>query len=292
MKVSTHFLLRIFCFCAAAAFVAPAAADEPQGNWVLLIDAPKRYAEPSADAAARVTDWEAGLRLTMLQHDPASQVSTTDTLTGWFRVRPRADETATAGWVPAAFVAPPPGGGGMLEAIGEEVVDRWHGLPPDYTPDDLVSVGPRYEDEIDYRMRREAAGALKSMIAAANADGIALYVVSAYRSWRRQQINYQNRVERSGWDQNTVARPGHSEHQLGTAVDLTDGDKATLLEESFGATRAGIWLRENAPRFGFAQSYTPRNRAATGYAAEPWHYRYWGVDKASAKHAAAWGSRD
>jgi len=159
-------------------------------------------------------------------------------------------------------------------------------LPPEYEPADLVSVGPRHEPEIDYRLRREAAQALEALLAAARADGVTLYVVSAYRSWDRQQINYQNKLARAGWNQDTVARPGHSEHQLGTAVDLTDGDETTLLEESFGRTRAGRWLRENAARFGFAQSYTDANRARTGYAPEPWHFRYWGIERGAARPAA------
>jgi hypothetical protein len=268
---------------------ASMATAQSQTGWVLLIDEPALYAEPSLKAAESTCDWPAGSFLMVLRRAAAANTPTTDTLSGWFLVQRAEGGDATAGWVPGACIAPPPGGGGDLRTIGGETVDRWHGLPVDYEPDDLVSVGPRYEKEIDYRLRREAAGALKRMLAAAKDDGIVLYVASAYRSWRRQQINYQNRVERSGWDQNTVARPGHSEHQLGAAVDLTDGDRETLLEESFGDTLAGRWLRDNAPRFGFAQSYTRYNQPQTGYAPEPWHYRYWGVEQAPARHAAAHG---
>jgi LAS superfamily LD-carboxypeptidase LdcB len=261
-----------------------AIAEPPETGDILLIDQPKVYAEPSTRAATLATDWRAGRRMAVLQR--AEDGATTDPLAGWFLVRPRERDAVTMSWVPGAFLAPPPA---AIDAIagGAQTVDRRHGLPPDYAPDDLVPVGPGYDDDIDYRLRREAAGALATMLAAARADGITLSIASAYRSWETQQRLYQKKLERDGWHQDAVARPGHSEHQLGTAVDLTDGDEATLLRESFGESRAGRWLRDHAWRYGFAQSYTRRNQPQTGYAPEPWHYRYWGVAQAKARQAAA-----
>jgi LAS superfamily LD-carboxypeptidase LdcB len=237
------------------------------------------------------TEWAAGTRLTPLETTAPADAPTSAVLAGWARVR--APEEETEGWLPGAFLAPAPE---PVESatpgrIGDERVDRWHGLPPDYAPDDLVSVGPRYDDAVNYQLRAEAAAALEALVAAAAGDGIRLYVISAYRPWSKQQQLYQGKLRRSGWVQDTVARPGHSEHQLGTTVDLTDGDEETLLRESFGDSKAGRWLRENAWMYGFAQSYTRHNQPETGYAPEPWHYRYWGPDRARARHAEALGEQ-
>jgi D-alanyl-D-alanine carboxypeptidase len=185
---------------------------------------------------------------------------------------------------PVVTTTPEPGG--TLDRIGEERVDRTHGLPADYAPIDLVAVEHGMEPKRVYQLRRAAADAWARMHEAARADGIELRVVSAYRSYQDQERVYKNKVERDGPDQNTVAAPGHSEHQLGTAIDIAGPDAATVLEFAFGETPAGKWLRARAPEFGFAVSYTDANRSTTGYAAEPWHYRYVG-DRAPARHAAA-----
>jgi D-alanyl-D-alanine carboxypeptidase len=87
-----------------------------------------------------------------------------------------------------------------------------------------------------------------------------------------------------------VAKPGHSEHQLGTAVDVAGADDETVLKTEFGDTPAGKWLTAHAPAFGFAISYTAANRATTGYIPEPWHYRYVG-SAARARHEAALAGR-
>jgi D-alanyl-D-alanine carboxypeptidase len=125
------------------------------------------------------------------------------------------------------------------------------------------------------------------MRSAARRASIELRLVSAYRDCETQRQVYLAKLERSGWNQRTVAKPGHSEHQLGTAIDLVGDDAAALLEEFFVSTPAGLWLREHAPDFGFSLSYTRANRLRTGYAAEPWHYRYVGAAKARTRHEAA-----
>jgi D-alanyl-D-alanine carboxypeptidase len=83
-------------------------------------------------------------------------------------------------------------------------------------------------------------------------------------------------MARSGKNQNKVAKPGHSEHQLGTTVDLCGLDPKTVLSVNFDQTKEGLWLKENARKFGFHQSYTRRNQHLTGYIPEPWHYRFLG----------------
>lgn len=251
------------------------------GLWVLLDNAPRLSRSPGAEPAATATGWKFGdeLRVTSLRTSPDS--------TSWVHVETR-DAT---GWLPEALLAPPPLKipPERLHRIGAESVDRYNGIAHDYAPPDLVRLPDEvgYAKETSYRLRKPAADALMRMVEAARAEGIRLRVVSAYRNHATQRRLYLAKLKKGGWNQTTVARPGHSEHQLGTAVDLSDGDPETLLQEKFGETRAGKWLALKAPEFGFAVSYTARNESLTGYSPEPWHYRYFGPELAPARHRAA-----
>jgi zinc D-Ala-D-Ala carboxypeptidase len=241
-----------------------------------------------------VQDWPAGRRLSILETRPADPA--TSPSHAWYRVRLEnslKDPAPPEGWLPDVYLCEPPPvvAPDSARAIGREIIDRTHGLPPEYAPEDLVAVGPGYDKDVKYQLRREAATALKALVAAARQDGVKLQVVSAYRTWAKQQELYEHRLRESGWEQTTVAPPGHSEHQLGTAVDLTGDDDAALLQEGFGASPAGRWLRAHAPEHGFALSFTTHNAPITGFAPEPWHYRYWGPAQARARHQTALGEK-
>jgi len=60
-------------------------------------------------------------------------------------------------------------------------------------------------------------------------------------------------------------------------MDLTNREGLNkFLNDDFEKTIEGIWIRENAHRFGFIIRY-PRNKEhITGYDYEPWHIRYVG----------------
>lgn len=169
--------------------------------------------------------------------------------------------------------------------FGEEVVDRWWGLPLDYEPSDLVQIPARYTVDSDrvYQLRREACDQLIAMFREALEDGVDIQVASAYRSGERQRQIYQRNVARRGASQRSSARPGHSEHQLGTTVDLSDPAGEWAFSQEFGDSPQGQWLTENAARFGFRQTYRPDNVEQTGYIIEPWHWRYMGVDSGSSQ---------
>jgi LAS superfamily LD-carboxypeptidase LdcB len=256
---------------------------------VLLISHPQLWSAPSEKASAKGQSWKAGRRLTVLGREGKEEKVSQAFTDLWFKV----EAEGKTGWLPDAYltILPAQIDPRKLDQIGEELVDRYHSLPPEYAPADLEPVGPRQDPEVNYRLRREAATALHAMFAAAKADGIKLLVVSAYRSWEKQQELYERRVRQSGLAQGSVAKPGHSEHQLGTAVDLTDGSKEHLLEESFGDTPAGRWLREHAWTYGFAVSFTRHNQPQTGCIPEPWHYRYWGIGQARMRHFEALGEK-
>ena len=163
------------------------------------------------------------------------------------------------------------------------LVDRTHALPADYAPDDLVSLkglGVPVLGE-DALLRREAAKNLESLVASAAAVGEELTVTSAYRSYEDQRASYARLVSVFGRDADkTSAPPGHSQHQLGTAVDFTNAAVGYEVVRRFGRTTASGWLQDHAHEHGFVLSYPPGRHTKTGYQWEPWHYRYVGEENA------------
>ena len=163
------------------------------------------------------------------------------------------------------------------------LVDRTHALPADYAPDDLVSLrslGIPVLGE-DALLRREAAQNLERLVASAAVAGEELTVASGYRSYEDQRASYARLVSVFGKDADkTSAPPGHSQHQLGTAVDFTNAAVGYEVLRGFGRTTAAGWLQEHAHEHGFVLSYPPGRHARTGYHWEPWHYRYVGVENA------------
>jgi D-alanyl-D-alanine carboxypeptidase len=190
-------------------------------------------------------------------------------------------ETATAAPVPAAT----PGAPQDISVL--TMVDKQDVLPAEYVPPDLVGVGaglaaPGFGGLL---LRAEAAGALSGMLSAATAAGHDIRARSAYRSYAEQERTFAYWVSVLGEAEarRVSAEAGHSEHQLGTAADLTTADVGYELDEAFGDTPGGRWLADNAHIYGFALSYPAGAEPVTGYAYEPWHFRYVG-----AEHAAAW----
>jgi zinc D-Ala-D-Ala carboxypeptidase len=124
---------------------------------------------------------------------------------------------------------------------------------------------------------------------AARAAGRPIQVASAYRSYTAQVATFDHWVRVGGYQQalRTSARPGHSEHQLGTTFDFTSqGGRPPWEYADWAALPAGAWMAANAWRYGFVLSY-PRNRFATVcYEYEPWHYRYLGRPMAAEVRAS------
>lgn len=151
-------------------------------------------------------------------------------------------------------------------------------LPSDCWPGDLVSLPAEVSWGGEQLMRAEAADAFIELVDAAAAEGHALFTRSTFRSYQEQVTTYQYWVSVYGREEadRTSARPGHSEHQLGTTADLTSASVGYELAQSFGDTPEGAWVRENAWKYGFVISYPAGKEQLTGYDYEPWHVRYVG----------------
>ena len=163
----------------------------------------------------------------------------------------------------------------LLGAPLDTLIDREHDLPSWYAPG--VDV--------------EALDAWESLQTAAGNGGVKLIIVSGYRSFEHQREVYEREVQRQGVQADLYsARPGHSEHQLGTALDVAwPGVKMGIYDPRNEIIYS--WLEANAHLFGFVLSFPYKesdawpyhNRSTpvfTEYIYEPWHIRYVGVDLA------------
>ncbi len=196
-------------------------------------------------------------------------------------------------------------------------------LAPDYAPSDLVDLNDgkhHAASECGAQrecMRQDAAAALHRMFDAMRAEGIEGRVQSAFRAFSTQCWVFESWAHqaRGGFCEATEqsALPGHSQHQLGTTLDVFTKEWADegartgrgVFRDGFGCTRGGKWLDESAWRFGFVVPYPihPDDRKdasrcaarvdrpvpidpKTGYKSEPWHVRYIGVDAAARYHQA------
>ncbi len=189
-------------------------------------------------------------------------------------------------------------------------------LPPEYAPSDLVDIRngkPQTASDCEkvQCLRREAASALDELLAQMKKEGFPGKVESAFRSYGAQCGTFGNWSRKSSFCEATEqsALPGHSQHQLGTTVDLFTEewakDERGVFREGFGCTDAGRWIREHATDYGFVMPYPihpddrhPRQKCVvrwdipininprTGYRFEHWHIRYVGKE-AAARYKAA-----
>lgn len=160
------------------------------------------------------------------------------------------------------------------------IVNKGRALPSDYVPSGLRQASGGDSSE---KLRDDAAGALEKMFADALVAGHDLVLFSGYRSYASQAAIHANFVKSQGqqYAEQTSARAGHSEHQTGLAVDISSTSGKCTLEECFGDTDEGKWLAANAYKFGFVIRYPKDQQNLTGYAYEPWHFRFVGVELAA-----------
>jgi zinc D-Ala-D-Ala carboxypeptidase len=122
---------------------------------------------------------------------------------------------------------------------------------------------------------------VSSLVSDAAANGEELVVASAYRSYEDQQASHARLISVFGADADGMsAAPGHSQHQLGTAVDFTNAAAGYQIWMPFAQTSAYWWLEHHAFQYGFVLAYPRGKEEQTGYQWEPWHYRYVGMEDA------------
>lgn len=168
----------------------------------------------------------------------------------------------------------------IINDYGKVLVNKNYVLTSDYKPKDLVSVNieflPESTEEERY-MTKESAKAVEELVDAASKNGVYLYGLSGYRSYKTQKNLYENNVKTQGesYADKYVAKPGASEHQLGEAMDLATSSGWI----SEGCPEAN-WISNNAYKYGFIVRYESGKEDITGYNYEPWHVRYVGSEMA------------
>jgi LAS superfamily LD-carboxypeptidase LdcB len=274
---------RLFCLLGLAVsplLSLPASAQD----WIVLPDRVHPFKSPSTGApkSDRALAYPRALQEVARIRPTGRDGDETD----WLQFAFRGEDL----FLPEALVAQQAGdrtGEGRDLPIGGEQVGRDHPLPLDYEPSDLVPIAPRwnYHPGRKNQLRAEAAQMAERMFEDARRDGIELRVVSAHRPERVQRSLYLQKIARAGLDQKVVAKPGQSEHQLGTALDVCGLDPGTVLTASFAETPEGRWVKANGARYGFVRTYADEAAAARprrlaggeGGIPEPWHVRYMGA---------------
>jgi D-alanyl-D-alanine carboxypeptidase len=173
------------------------------------------------------------------------------------------------------------------------LVDTILRIPKSYVPPDLVSVS-QAGIAGHGKIRAIAIDDLRAMTEAAAAANAAIGVESAYRSYDDQIATFNSWVAQLGYAGalRVSARPGHSEHQLGLAIDFRSDPGGSPFTGSWAETPAGKWMSGHAWEYGFIRSYPAGKQLITCYASEAWHYRYVGRDLAAAIHASHLTTRE
>ncbi|HEX7491885.1 MAG TPA: M15 family metallopeptidase [Candidatus Limnocylindrales bacterium] len=159
------------------------------------------------------------------------------------------------------------------------LVDTAYGVGATYAPTDLMSVAAAGVGGSG-SVRSFVIDDLRVLNDAAHEEGLNLVVASAWRSYKDQDALYKDIEASYGqtYAQAAAARPGHSEHQLGTSIDFSGGE---------------AWLQATAWKYGFIESYPAAGSPdLTCYQPEPWHYRYFGRETAAAIHASGLTARE
>ncbi len=161
------------------------------------------------------------------------------------------------------------------------LVNKFNKLNEDYTPE-LVNVSNWYAYG-ENKLTQEAYEAFIQMFNGAKDSGTKIVATSCYRSYENQKRIYDKDVYKYGEEiaDESVAKPGFSEHQTGLAIDLLEPGYNL---NNFHESTAYSWLLDNAHKYGFILRYPSDKEDITGYSYESWHFRYVGVEVATKIH--------
>ena len=161
------------------------------------------------------------------------------------------------------------------------LVNKYYQLEKSFVPNNIVDMSSQYayaNNKIDEEVYEHYVDMCN---AAKNEKGFTLITTSSYRDYSTQEGLYESYKSRNGteWADSYSARPGHSEHQTGLALDIVSYNNSM---EDFEDTLEYEWLKDNSYKYGFILRYPEDKESITGYDFEPWHYRYVGLDVAKA----------
>lgn len=158
--------------------------------------------------------------------------------------------------------------------------------PPLATPNVPLRLQGDGGDNPEMQVSTQIVSAMERLFAAAKTDGLDLMLASGYRSYQQQVIVYNAEVKQNGQAaaDRESARPGHSEHQTGLAIDVEPASRQCEVQVCFGELPEGKWVAAHAHEHGFIIRYANGSEPVTGYSYEPWHLRYVGKELATEVH--------
>ena len=269
-KISSRFALAVILVVLAAGFVTFGCADPEADIAAEKAEEIEGFGEESEseeadDLPVTPGEAEAGEDESAEEENAASESVTSNQT-------PSSDSSGSQNQTPLLVVS---SGDYLLALVIKDTT-----LKSNYVPANLVPVPAYMHPSYSMQLRNEALEHLENLWQAAEADGVTLHIRSAYRSYNTQKGLFNDYASKYGEEQANrfSARPGQSEHQLGTAVDF--GGTNVDFKAGYGQTPQGLWLAAHAYKYGFAMSYAEGKEHINGYIYEPWHYRYIGIEAA------------
>ncbi|MCF8219382.1 MAG: M15 family metallopeptidase [Bacteroidales bacterium] len=155
--------------------------------------------------------------------------------------------------------------------------------------DQFVEIPVPIANRENLYMQKQALESFQKMQKTASKENIQLQIISAFRSFTHQKWIWNSKFNgkrRSGGKNmakefpdpqkrvqailNYSAMPGTSRHHWGTDIDINNLNNS-YFESGKGKTEYE-WLKKNAHKFGFYQTYTANRE--DGYNEEKWHWSY------------------
>ena len=154
------------------------------------------------------------------------------------------------------------------------LVNKNNQLQSNYIPSDLKSISLKFANADKY-LKKEAQEQFEKLSYNASLLNYKIIAVSAYRdySYQKQLFDYYTENKGLEYALDCSAKPGHSEHQTGLAVDVAGSNNDY---DNFEKTKEFDWMKKNAYKYGFIMRYPKGKESITGFKYEPWHYRYVG----------------
>lgn len=157
------------------------------------------------------------------------------------------------------------------------IANKYYKLNETFEPLEITDISPKYA-YAGNKLAKIALDAYLNLWNTAKEEGYQFIVNTSYRSFSTQEEMYENTKALQGqrMADSLVARPGHSDHQTGLAIDIYELNYQS--SQNFQDSPAYTWLCENAYKFGFIERYPKDKENITGFTYEPWHWRYVGEE--------------
>ena len=166
------------------------------------------------------------------------------------------------------------------------LINKYYAVSEDYVPELVEAASSNRQ-----KLRPEANAAWDLMREACNEDtGKTLYLTAGYSTFEQRIALFEEAIWKvnnnvPGFTMKRVvskyAYPGRSEHNVGLALDIREINDSSI-SSNFLNTTAGSWVSEHAHEYGFILRYPSGKGHITGYDFEAWHFRYVGIDLATA----------